>query len=167
MTSNRTVMAASPREFGEARHQLCERGYVKLKGLLRGSLLEHIQHAIGRATFYRRVHDRIGVELCAEAGAASGVLEFLTNDQALRNAIADLGGCRSIGCFEGRIYRIVPGTEHHDSWHSDVGDDRLLALSINLGVERFEGGELQMRRADSPALLGEVENRTPGDAVLF
>jgi hypothetical protein len=167
IAANRTVLSASSSELAAARQQLFERGFVKLEGLLAGSLLERIQHAIHRASFYRRVHDGIGVELCAEPGIASGVLEFLTNDEALRAAVADLARSGPIGCFEGRIYRIVPGTEHHDSWHSDVGDDRLLALSINLGIEPFEGGQLQLRRADSAVVIGEVENTVPGDGVLF
>src|SRR5207253_326319 len=71
------------------------------------------------------------------------------------------------GCFEGRVYRLSPGTGHYDSWHNDVGEDRLVAMSINLGRTPFQGGLLQIRRADSPALVREVANPTPGDAVIF
>jgi len=167
ITANRTVVSWSAGEFAGARQRLLECGYVKLEAFIRPPLLDAILQAIGRTPFYRRVHDGIGVEMCAEPGPASGVLEFLTNDRTIRDTIADLAGCPPIGCFEGRIYRIVPGTDHHDSWHSDVGQDRLLALSINLGVEPFEGGQLQIRQAATQAIVGEVENRTVGDAVLF
>jgi len=167
ITASRTAISWSSPQLAAAQRQLHERGYIKLEQLIRDPLLGRLLDAIARIPFYRRVHDRIGVELCAEAGSVSGALEFLTNDEALRGAIARIAGVGEIGCFEGRIYRIVPGTDHHDSWHSDVGQERLLALSINLGADPFEGGELQLRRADSSGVIGEVENRTPGDAVLL
>ena len=83
------------------------------------------------------------------------------------NLVAQLTGCAAIGCYEGRVYRMLPGTGHYDSWHSDVGQDRLVAMSVNLGREPFDGGVLQIRRADSPDILAEVENRVVGDAVIF
>jgi len=167
ITRAATLVTGSPQDRLEAREQLRSQGFLKIRGLLDPPVLAALLDAIDRTTFYRRVHGGIGVELCAESGAASGALEFLLNDAALRSAVAELAGCGSIGCFEGRIYCIVPGTDHHDSWHSDVGQDRLLALSVNLGREPFDGGVLQLRPADSPAVLGEVDNPTPGDAVLF
>lgn len=167
ITSSRTIVVGSVQERVAAREHLHAHGYLKIRGLLDAPLLGRVLDAIDATPFYRRVHDGIGVELCAEPGTASSVLEFVLNDEALHAAVAELTDCGPIGCFEGRIYRIVPATEHHDSWHSDVGQDRLLALSINLGREPFEGGALRLRRADSPAIIGEVENRTPGDAVFF
>jgi len=167
ITSGRTLLLGSDEERAAAGAQLRARGYLKISGFLEEGLLGRIVDAVDRTTFYRRVHDGIGVELCAESGAASGVLEFLMNDPALHHAIASLAGCPPIQCFEGRIYRIVPATDHYDSWHSDVGEGRQLALSINLGREPFEGGALQLRPSDSDAIIGEVQNRTPGDAVLF
>jgi hypothetical protein len=167
LTNRRTLVSASPEARSAAKEQVCSYGFVKLPDLLSPSLLSTILNAIDRTSFHVRVHDGIGVELCAESGAVSGALEFLMNDPDLFALISELADCGSIGCFEGRVYRMAPSTGHYDSWHSDVGEDRLMALSINLGREEFEGGTLQIRRADSPMLLAEVENRTPGDAVLF
>lgn len=44
-------------------------------------------------------------------------------------------------------------------WHSDDEQDRLIALSINLGRSPYEGGVLQIRRASGATMLGEVETR--------
>jgi 2OG-Fe(II) oxygenase superfamily len=167
LTNRRTVVFASSEARRAAKEQLDAHGFVKLPSFLDPLLLSAILKAIETTRFHVRIHDGIGVELCAEPGAASGVLEFLMNDPALFDVVSDLAGCGPIGCFEGRVYRLAPSTDHYDSWHSDVGQDRLLALSINLGREPFDGGVLQIRRADSPTVLAEVENRTPGDAVLF
>jgi hypothetical protein len=167
VSAGRTVVLGSEEERAAARAQLQASGYITLRGFLREPLLGRIVEVVERTAFYRRVHDGIGVELCAESGTASGALEFLMNDPELHRAIAGLAGCAPIRCFEGRIYRIVPATDHYDSWHSDVGQGRLLALSVNVGRDPFEGGALQLRRAASDTILAEVHNPTVGDAVLF
>jgi hypothetical protein len=167
ITGGRTVVRGSAAEIAEARERFARCGYLKIPGLIEGRLLEAVLAALDGAAFYDRVHDGIGVELCVRPGAVSGALEFLMNDPALLEAVAGLARCGPIGCFEGRAYRMVPGTAHHDSWHSDVGEDRLVAMSVNLGREPYQGGVLQIRRADSPGVIAEVHNRAAGDAVLF
>jgi hypothetical protein len=166
ITHERTVVGASAGELESAREWFREHGYVKLRGLLEPRLLASLLDAIERSEFRHRVHDGIGTELCAE-GAASTALEFLMNDPALVATVSTITECGTIGCFEGRVYRLVPESGHYDSWHSDVGQDRLVALSINLGRVPYEGGRLQIRRAEDKVMLGEIENRTAGDAVMF
>ena len=167
ITQRETVVCAATEDIAAARGRFERDGYTKIPGLLEPSLQAAVLEAIDGTELTPRVHEGIGVEVCAPSGAVSGVLEFLFNDRAMLAAISRLTGCPPIGCFEGRVYRLVPGGGHYDSWHSDVGDDRLVALSLNLGREPFEGGALEIRRADSPTPIASVENRTPGDAVLF
>ena len=140
---------------------------MTLAAVIEPDFLRVVADALDRGEFYTRIHEGIGSELCASPSPLTGALELAFNDPVLFALIDELTGCGAIGCFEGRVYRMVPGEEHHDSWHSDVGEDRLVALSVNLGREPADGGLLQIRRADSPSLVAEVENRTPGDAVLF
>lgn len=166
ITHERTVVPASPGELESARQWFCAHGYVKLRGLIEPRLLASLLDAIDRSEFRHRVHEGIGTELCAE-GAASTALEFLMNDPTLVATVSTMTECGPIGCFEGRVYRLVPESGHYDSWHSDVGQDRLVALSINLGRVPYEGGRLQIRRAEDKVMLGEIENRTAGDAVMF
>jgi hypothetical protein len=162
----RTIVG-SPASLASARSDFDQRRFLKLPGFLDPTLRDSILDALDRAPFYERVHHGIGRELCVESGPLTGLLELLMNDSALFAAIDALTGCGPIGCFEGRIYRMVPGTDHHDSWHSDVGHDRLIAMSVNLGRETYTGGLLQIRRADSEDVLSNVENRTLGDAIIF
>ena len=138
-----------------------------LHAFLERELLETILSLVDQADFVERVHPGIGLELCAATGVASGTLELLMNDAPLRQIISTLTASGHIGCFEGRLYRLIPGTGHHDSWHSDVGEDRLVAMSLNLSRGKTDGGELQIRRADSAMIMGEMVNETPGDAVIF
>ena len=140
---------------------------MKLHGFLERELLETILTLVDQADFVERIHPGIGSELCAATGVASGTLELLMNDAPLRQVISTLTASGHIGCFEGRLYRLAPGTDHHDSWHSDVGEDRLVAMSVNLSRGKTEGGVLQIRPADSAEVMGEMVNETPGDAVIF
>ena len=167
ITNSRTVITASPDERALARRQFESHGFLKLPALVAPPLAASLVDELDRTDFYERTHDGIGVELCATPGRVTGTLEFLMNDPPLLEAISEISGCGPIGCFEGRVYRLVPGTGHHDSWHSDAGEERLIGLSLNLGRERFEGGALEIRRADSAAAICEIENRVMGDAVLF
>ena len=48
-----------------------------------------------------------------------------------------------------------------------MGDNRLVALSVNLTSERYEGGELQIRDAASGEVTAEVGRTAVGDAVIF
>jgi hypothetical protein len=165
--SNRhTVRTASDQAFADARTRFARQGYLKLAAVIEPDFLRIVTDALDHSEFYTRMHEGIGSELCASPSPLTGALELAFNDPVLFGLIDELTSCGTIGCFEGRIYRMVPGEAHYDSWHSDVGEDRLLALSVNLGREPADGGLLQIRRADSAELV-EVENRTPGDAVIF
>jgi len=162
-----TLITSTPAELAAATEQFAACSYVKLPGFVEPELLRMLMLLLDRTPFHGRIHDGIGSEVCAESGAATGALELMMNDPALAAFVSELTGCGPIGCYEGRIYRLSPAAGHYDSWHSDVGEDRLLALSINLSREPFEGGRLQIRRADEEQLVAEVDNPVAGDAVLF
>ena len=162
-----TRRTGTPHEFAQARARFEREGYLKLAGFIDAALLALLLDTADLADFHERRHEGIGVELCATPGTLSGTLELASNDPVLFAAINDLTGCGAIGCFEGRVYRLAPASAHFDSWHSDVGQDRLIAMSVNLSRRPFEGGLLQIRRADSPQILSEVANPVAGDAVIF
>jgi hypothetical protein len=167
LTTQLCQRTGSPDAFRAARQTFDHSGCIRLAGLLEPSLRARLLDAVDRAEFYDRVHDGIGVELCAVPSPLTTGLEVLLNDPSFLGAVEELTGCAPLRCFEGRIYRLLPGGDHFDSWHNDVGQDRQVAMSINLGREPVEGGRLQLRRAGSSTLLAEVENPVPGDAILF
>jgi hypothetical protein len=167
ITHARTLIEASAEDLARARDEFNARAHIRLPKFLHPALLGSLMDALVQTEFRRRVHDGIGTELCAVPGLVSGTLELLMNDGALLQLVSLITGHEPVGCFEGRIYRLVPGTDHHDSWHSDVGEDRMAALSLNLSHGRPEGGSLQIQRVGSASVLSEVRNLTAGDAVLF
>lgn len=167
ITRDRVVPTASPEVFANARRRFQREACLPLPGLLDRALLEQLLDAVDRSGFYERVHPGIGVESCVRPGSLTTALELIFNDRHLFDLMNELTGCGPIGCFDGRIYRLVPGTDHHDSWHSDAGQDRRVAMSISFGRQPFEGGVLQIRASGSPDILKEISNPTPGDGILF
>ena len=158
--SSLAALARARAEF-EARHA------VMLPRLIEPALLAVIRRELQNGSFYERTHEGIGVELCLSSGPLAGALEFLLNDPALFDSVRRITGCGSIRCFEGRVYRMVPRSGHYDSWHTDAGRTRMVAMSVNLGTEPYCGGRLQIRDAETRRILHEVANVGEGDAVLF
>lgn len=95
------------------------------------------------------------------------LLQFATNDPVLFDLVRAVTGCGPIGNFRGRLFRMAPGGAHHDGWHADLTGGRMIAMSLNLAREPFQGGRLHLRRCPSGELLDVVENPRFGDAVVF
>ncbi len=156
----------SDAEVESLRQQYDTRHCIKLAGLLAPGTLDMVRQFLEDIPFVHRVHDRIGTEFCLPDSRAVRLLFFLANDPALFAVIRRLTGCPPIGCFTGRVYRMVPGAGDYDSWHSDVIQDRMVGMSINLGPP-YEGGVFQLREAATGRMIGELPNVGPGDAILF
>ena len=153
----------------DLRTQFDREHYVRLPELFEPELLRFLQTEIERGEFYERIHQGIksNKELCMKQNGAFGALLLSMNDEKLFRMIEIITRCDRIGCFEGRVYRFVPGQGHHDAWHSDMAEDRLVALSINLGREVYEGGTLQIRDSVSERIISEVRNVGSGDGIIF
>ena len=141
--------------------------FLRLPKILSSQLLEEFYLRIANGEWEERVHDNIGLEVCLKEKGIVALLNFLLNDQSLFRLLEKITGCNRIGSFSGRVYRMAPDSGHYDSWHTDVGEHRLLALSINLGKESYDGGVLEIRRHKSPEGSVQVPNTGFGDAVLF
>lgn len=152
--------AQSLRDEFETRH--C----IRLPGLLAPRSVEMVRECLDDIPFTHRVHDTIGTEFCLPDSRAVRLLFFLVNDPALFAVIRRITGCSPIGCFTGRVYRMVPGAGDYDTWHSDVIQNRMIGMSVNLGPP-YEGGVFQLREAASKRQLCELPNVRPGDAILF
>ena len=163
------VYSALAEDLSALRAQFDRQHYLKIPELLRPELLDFIQIQIDQSEFYERVHEGIGSnkELCMTSNTAFAALQFLMNDQRLFQVIQTVTQCDQIGCFQGRVYRVNPGSGHHDSWHNDIGEHRLVGMSINLSRELYSGGRLQIRDRVSGEIVSEVANAGIGDAVIF
>ena len=140
---------------------------IQLRGLLAPDILVRLRRELDRARFAPRVHGHIGVELAMTHNAGLDLLHFLINDPIFFRIIRQITGCAPIGSFGGRIYRMVPGSGHYDSWHSDAVDHRMVGMSVNLSAQPYCGGTFQLRERASEAMLVEAPNTGFGDAIVF
>jgi len=102
-----------------------------------------------------------------EVNVSDGALLLLLNNSQLFKIIEQIIGCGHIGCFRGRIYRIGPGTNNPLEWHTDLNGTRLVALTINLSTEIYQGGVLRIRESKTRRMVCEMTNSGFGDAILF
>jgi 2OG-Fe(II) oxygenase superfamily len=138
-----------------------------LRGFIEPDLLAAIQRQLAREPLLHKTNEGIGTELRLPPGPLSSALEFLTNDSGLFAAIEELTGCPPIGCFRGRVYRMLPNAGHASDWHSDVSGGRMITMSVNLSTSVFDGGELQIREAGTERMIRRLRNTGAGDAVIF
>jgi 2OG-Fe(II) oxygenase superfamily len=159
--------SGSEEELAELRASFEREHCVRMRSFLDPGLFDGIVRGVERARFYERSHGRIGLEGCMEANSTLATLLLAANDKRLFGVIREITGCGPIGCFDGRVYRLSPTSGHHDSWHSDVADNRMIAMSLNLSTEPYQGGVLQIRERDSEKVLHEEPSPDPGDAIIF
>jgi hypothetical protein len=117
--------------------------------------------------FVDRTHHGIGTEQCLASGVATSILQLLFNDPVLLKTIADVTANGPMRCFDGRVYRMEPAAGHYDSWHSDAGENRLVAVSLNLSAKPYSGGLLEIRDASSTETRHAISNAGCGNAVMF
>ncbi len=130
------------------------------------SLLADLDRFLGSATASEIDHG-VGHELQVQSTRATALLSFIANDRTLFDAIEQLTGCAHIGCFSGRIYEMRRDGQHEFHWHTDLIQDRMIAMSVNLSAGPYEGGLLQIADAESREILQTVANLGRGDAVIF
>jgi hypothetical protein len=160
------VFSGSEADIARARTDYEQQDWVRLPAILDQELFEIAQAQLGASQFEEKT-----ANLYRELTVANNALPFavllLLNNPRLFRLIEEITGCGHIGCFRGRIYRIVPGANHHVEWHTDLNGTRLVALSVNLNSEPYEGGVLSIREAATERILCELTNSGFGDAILF
>lgn len=164
------VRIADRPALDEARERLRRDCCLLLPRFLEPGLLAWFQRRMADAEFKTLMHplvDPPAIELELQSHPLLSRLLFLVNDAALFDAVQYVSGCGAIGSFLGRVYKMVPGAGHADTWHHDVDDSRMLTLSVNLGDRPYEGGILQIMDWETRRLVHEVANTGPGDAILF
>jgi hypothetical protein len=164
------VRIAAPEQLDAARERFVRDRCVRLEGFVAPDLLSWIHQHVGAAPFDRFVHPLPGgdvVELVMQSAAVESRLHFLVNDPRLFAAVERITGCARVGRYLGRVYQMVPALGHRDDWHHDVDGNRLATLSVNLTGAPFEGGVLQIMEWQRRAMIHQVANTGPGDAILF
>lgn len=169
LARDRVTIATDESEIVTVKERFAQERVLRLPGFLSGDLVTTVTRRLRQARFKERVATRVhppAVDLKLDDGDLIGLLHFVVNDPAVIRFVADVSATDPTG-FVGSVYRIAPGMGHSDSWHSDVDGNRLVALTVNLSAERFEGGELEMRQRGRQRPMWRIANTGPGDALLF
>ena len=168
------VRIAKDDAWAAQQQEFAQRHCVVLEGFLDESILCHIPRMLEQGEFdLRDDFDYEGQAFAREltmrkSEALPQMLFYFLNQPPLREAIAELTGCeKTIRTFVGRCFKHLPGGGQFDSWHGDVRDERLYALSINLSREPFEGGSFQIRSSRTREVFQTVGANRFGDACLF
>jgi len=166
------IDVAGARYTRDAREQarFRERHWLRLPALLDEPLLERIERGLATTVFHETRHRAVTVDsgdLRVIGTAITEMLVLLCNDPVVLRAIDDITGCGTVTRFNGSIYRMVANSRHLQEWHDDLIDGRVVALSVNLGLSQYQGGELEIRDRDTRAAVAQVANTARGDGVLF
>jgi hypothetical protein len=143
-----------------------ERHHVVLPSLFDPALLALVGREIERGEFKEHAHGSIATELRLQPGICTGLLLFIVNDPELYRFVEIVTSITPIRSFTGRVYR-RHAERHHDSWHSDLDEDRRVGMSINLTSEPYEGGVFEIRDVGTEETLASTANIGFGDALLF
>lgn len=109
----------------------------------------------------------VGSREIADCKRLNAFLTLLLNRGPLFEFLERVTGKGPIQGFEGRVYRLRPGSAQQLKWHDDKPGQRKLALSISLSGEPYSGGEFQMRSKGRDQLLAREANLRLGEAILF
>ena len=153
----------------ELRERFACEHVLRVPGLLSEGILDRVQSGVATGKWIEKVHPGIKSEIVLDDARTFHLLHFLMNNAGFLDAVRSIADRPEIENFRGRIYRMVPGLGHLDSWHNDVNpeENRLVGLSINIGPAPFEGGVFELRHPGAADVLEVVANVVPGDAFLF
>ena len=141
----------------------------RLPRLLHPELMQMTQSRLQTCTWTPHDDGDIARELLPSDIAPTTVLTFAANTSEFLNLIRGITGCQ-ISSFAGRVYRMVPASNHYDSWHGDNGKDtnrRMVGMSINLSSRIYTGGVFRLRDETTKQVLCELPNTGEGDAIFF
>jgi len=162
ITRSGVVFSGADTDIERARADFERQDWVILPSVLDRELWNMIQQQLAASGFEGNT-----ASIYPELNVSDGALLVLLNSPQLFRIIEQITGVGHIGCFRGRIYRFVPGAKNILEWHTDLNGTRLVALTINLSTEVYQGGVLSIRETKSRRMLCELTNSGFGDAILF
>jgi hypothetical protein len=151
----------------ELRCEFQKRHYVRLPQLLEQSLMDFLQQRLKAGLWRTRIHEGVGQEYVLDNLPALSLLNFAANSFRFRQLIEEITGCGPLRRFRGRVYRMIAGKGHYDSWHDDYIESRLVGMSLNLSPDVFRGGLFLLRDKQSGKMVAEIPNTGLGDALIF
>ncbi|HKX31389.1 MAG TPA: 2OG-Fe(II) oxygenase [Blastocatellia bacterium] len=173
----RTGVLADAEEITSLRERFARDHCVVLPQLLHRDLLGSLMRSLEAARFVEKMHYAESApnqprEFAKDISLVTNspawhAWHLLMNTPGLFKVMEQITESPEIGSFTGRIYRTLPGSDHHLDWHSDLNNNRLIGLSLNLSPEPYVGGVFQIRERVTQQVTAEVGSSRPGCAHLF
>jgi hypothetical protein len=163
----RKGLALDQAQIGQLCAEFRDAHWVRLPQLLEPSILNFLQARLEDSQWQTMSHGKIGEEYITSDLPALSLLHFGMNRPKFRAVIEEITGCKGLRWFRGRVYRVIAGAGHHDSWHDDVGHSNQIGMSLNLSRDLFRGGLFMLRERASRRVLAQVANTGSGDALIF
>jgi len=167
LSRTETRLNLSSESVQEIQNQFRTSHYAILPNLLDPELLDITLARLGKAQFVTRQYEDFGRDEWPDDPVVPAILNLVCNGDVLLKTVEELTGAGPLDSFVGKIYRMVPGKNHFDSWHDDLIDGRRVALSINLSPEPFGGGVLEIRKRDTKEVVSRVAGTESGHGILF
>ena len=170
ITKHGTVFPVVNGDLEKLKTEFKQKHFIKLPELLEPQLLSFIQEKLQRDKFLEdryKVGDDDATGYRLEDDRIVGLLHFLLNDEMLFRLVEKITDCGKIGCFTGRVYTKIQNLGQYDSWHDDLTDDRMIAISINLSTEIYSGGDIEILDKRSNEIIKIPANKGFGDGIIF
>ncbi|MFL5785367.1 MAG: 2OG-Fe(II) oxygenase [Bacteriovoracaceae bacterium] len=157
-------------------HELSFQQYVRfekakavlVKNFFPEKLLQEMQTLMERASFIPNEYEISDVGMVKEDVLAPKFvklfLDLMNKEDVIRN-VERITGVVGAASFNGRIYRLSPGTDHRMDWHQDIDQGKCLSVTVNIGAS-FDGGELLIRHIPTQEVF-RFHNTGTGDAIFF
>ncbi len=97
------------------------------------------------------------------------LLCWLLGRPALRRWVETVTATAPLAAVGGATARFEAGGGQHLDWHNDLvpGHARMLAVTVNLGTEPYEGGRFEMKRRGAEAAFFAHAHVQPFGALIF
>ena len=102
-------------------------------------------------------------------------MHSLLNQAPVLKVVSEIINDR-VDLWVGTLVRRIPDMNHFSNWHDDITDAvvyddiafrRTVPLSLNLSSNYFEGGNLELRNAQTQEIIHDIPNKNFGDAIMF
>ena len=170
ITKSGTKFSGSEQELQQMHNKFKQDHCIMLQKFLEPGLLHFIQQKITESGFYEKkykVDDEKVVDYKPRDKTINSLLRFLINDKKLFKLIEKITDGPQIGSFNGVTLRMTQDYGNHVTWHNDMGNNRLIGISINLSTDIYSGGIFQIRNYNSKQIIHEIANTGFGDCIVF
>lgn len=139
-----------------------------LTQIIAPSTLLKISHLLSHDLFISRELEYIGTQEVEKEPTVGRMINFLLARPELFHRLEQITGCGTLRRVAGGIARLQAGSEHKLQWHDDINDEhRRLAITINLSIHRYDGGQFELRKKGCASPLFSYQHHVVGDAILF